>query len=132
MSEIEDAFLAKALESLPGAESELQASRFNNCANRCYYGCFQAAVAALDRAGIRPSRAEPDWGHSFVESQVVGVLVNRRKMYPSDLRGTLGAIRRLREAADYRVAAVGRAQAERAIRTSRRFVVAVEQNRGVR
>ena len=39
-------YLAKALESLEGAESELANRRYNNCANRCYYASFQAAVAA--------------------------------------------------------------------------------------
>ena len=40
-------FLAKAQESLAGAESEFAAGRYNNCANRCYYACFQAAIHAL-------------------------------------------------------------------------------------
>src|SRR5205823_6359850 len=41
----------KALESLAGAESELANGRYNNAANRAYYACFQAAIAALQRAG---------------------------------------------------------------------------------
>ena len=42
-------FLDKAAESFAGAESELANGRFNNCANRCYYACFQAAIVALLR-----------------------------------------------------------------------------------
>jgi hypothetical protein len=45
-------FLAKAEESLAGAESELAAGRYYNCVNRCYYACFQAAVVALMHAGV--------------------------------------------------------------------------------
>jgi hypothetical protein len=39
--------LAKAPESLPGAESQLAHHRFNNAARDAYYTCFQAAIAAL-------------------------------------------------------------------------------------
>jgi uncharacterized protein (UPF0332 family) len=42
-------YLAKASESLLTAESELVNGRYNSCANRCYYACFQAAIAALLR-----------------------------------------------------------------------------------
>jgi uncharacterized protein (UPF0332 family) len=45
-------FMAKALECLAGAESELANKRYNNCANRAYYACFQAAIDALTREGI--------------------------------------------------------------------------------
>src|SRR5687767_6597204 len=48
------AYLAKARESLVGAESEHAARRYNNAANRCYYACYQAAVAALTNAGVHP------------------------------------------------------------------------------
>ena len=55
MMEVEDLYLSKAEESLAGAVSEFANSRYNNCANRCYYGCFQAAVSALYSAGLDPS-----------------------------------------------------------------------------
>ena len=51
MSESEQ-YLAKALRSLQGAESEFANKRFDNAANRAYYACFQAALAALSNAGI--------------------------------------------------------------------------------
>jgi uncharacterized protein (UPF0332 family) len=47
-------YLDKARESLAGAESEYGNRRHHNCANRCYYVCFQAAIAALLLAGVRP------------------------------------------------------------------------------
>jgi uncharacterized protein (UPF0332 family) len=40
-------YLAKAQESLAGADSELAHRRFNNCVRDAYYACFQAAIAAL-------------------------------------------------------------------------------------
>ena len=58
MIEREYPFLNKAVESLIGAESEFSNRRYNNTANRAYYACFQAAIAALQRAGIRPPREE--------------------------------------------------------------------------
>jgi uncharacterized protein (UPF0332 family) len=49
----EQPYLVKAWESLRGAERECAAAACNNCANRAYYACFQAAIAALQRANIR-------------------------------------------------------------------------------
>ena len=46
MAESVESFLVKAEESLAGAESEYVNGRYNNCANRCYYACFQAAIAS--------------------------------------------------------------------------------------
>jgi len=47
-------YLAKAIESLLSAESEFVNGRYNSCANRCYYACFQAAIAALLGEGTAP------------------------------------------------------------------------------
>jgi uncharacterized protein (UPF0332 family) len=54
---MEDAsiFLAEAEASLVGAERELERGRFDDCANRSYAACFQAAIAALIQAGFWPS-----------------------------------------------------------------------------
>lgn len=120
-------FLAKAVESLRTAESEFANGRYNSCANRCYYACFQAAVAALLRAGIRP---RGDRGHDFVQGQFVGQLINRRKRYSSDLRNALAENQRLRNVADYRSEFVSRVQASRALGRARTFVSAVEQQKG--
>src|SRR5713101_9744452 len=95
-------YLAKADESLAGAESELANGRYNNCANRCYYACFQAAIAALIRASIRPLGDQDQWSHGFVEAQFAGELVNRRKLYPAELRDVLTRLIELRQVADYR------------------------------
>src|SRR6266511_3778024 len=87
-------FGLKSLESLAGAESEYVNGRFNTCANRCYYACFQAAIAALLREGIRP---RGQWSHAFVQAQLVGVVINQRKRYDPQLRRVLADNQSLRE-----------------------------------
>ena len=126
VTDVSSLLLDKASESLAGAESELAHGRYNNCANRCYYACFQAAVAALIQAGIRPSGQSSEWSHAFVPSQFEGQLINRRKLYPTDLRGVLARNYDLRRRADYASNLVGQAEASRALRRTRAFVQAVQ------
>lgn len=120
-----DVYLRKAQQSLLGAESEAAAGRYDNCANRCYYACFQAAIAALIRAGIRPSGHRNDWPHPFVQGQFNRQLVNRRHLYPSELRTVVPELQSLRNSADYDRDPVPEAEAARAVRRARRFVEAV-------
>ena len=94
-------FLAKAQESLVGAESEFVNDRYNNSANRAYYAVFQAAIHALLNAGVRPPGAADQWGHDFVQARFVGDLINRRKRFPAELRTVFEQNYRLRAAADY-------------------------------
>jgi uncharacterized protein (UPF0332 family) len=68
VSETSAAFLAKAAESLAGATSEFVNGRYDNVANRAYYAALQAAIAALDLAGIHPPGAGVEWSHTFVQS----------------------------------------------------------------
>jgi uncharacterized protein (UPF0332 family) len=117
-------YLAKATESLLTAESEFANGRYN----RCYYACFQAAIAALLREGIRP---RGQWSHAFVQAQLVGVLINQRKRYDPQLRRVLADNQSLRDRADYRPELVIATQAGRALRRSRLFVTAVRQRGGV-
>lgn len=121
--------LAKAAESLAGAESEFVNGRFNNCANRCYYACFQAAVAALLKEGLIPTH-DREWGHPFVQAQFAGSLVNRRKLYPAGLRDTLPQNLMLRQRADYEEQYVAAIQAERAVRRTRELVGAIQTQGG--
>jgi uncharacterized protein (UPF0332 family) len=121
-------YLAKATESLLTAESEFVNGRYNSCANRCYYACFQAAIAALLREGIRATGGQ--WGHEFVQAQFVGQLINRRKRYDPALRRTLADNQSLRDKADYRPDVVTQTQAGRALSRSRTFVHAVRQGGG--
>lgn len=120
-------FLEKAEESLSGAASELINGQFNNCASRCYFACFQAAVHALTREGIRP-RGER-WEHAFVQAQFAGELVNRRKRYPAELRDTLIRNQILRRQADYEQDRVTEVQAARALGRAREFLEAIRPRR---
>ena len=128
MNEIGYPFLNKAVESLIGAESEFSNKRYNNTANRAYYACFQAAIAALLRAGVRPRGDE--WSHDFVPSQFDGVLINRRHLYPAELRGMLNRNAGLRLSADYDEDPVTETEANRALRRSRTFVRTIHAEGG--
>ena len=121
-------YLAKATESLLTAESEYVNGRYNSCANRCYYSCFQAAIAALLREGTRP---RGQWSHEFGQAQFVGVLINELKRCDSDLWRVLADDQILRDQADYRAELVTPTQASRALRRSRMLVTAVQQRGGV-
>jgi uncharacterized protein (UPF0332 family) len=117
------AFRAKAEESLAGAESEFANRRFQNCANRSYYACYQAAISALLQSGIHPAGRR--WGHDTVQALFAGELINRRKRYPAELRDTFERLGGLRQTADYAVDAVPEIQAARAVRRARAFLSAV-------
>src|SRR5687768_10107281 len=108
-------YLAKAEESLAGAESEFVNGRYNNCMNRCYYACFQAAVAALLGTGIRPHDPRGQWGHEFVQARFAGDLVGRQHRFPSELRPALDRLLALRQTADYRPDPVTETEAGRAV-----------------
>lgn len=124
-------YLAKAEESLETAVSEHANRRYNSCANRCYYAYFRPAIAALLRAGIRPSGPRNDWPHPFVLSQFNGQLVNRRHLYPSEVRTVLPELQALRHNADYDPDPVTETEATRALRRARRFVESIRQAGGV-
>ena len=122
-------YLAKAEESLAGAESEFANHRYNNCANRAYYASFQAAIAALVDAGIRPTGGKGERGHAFVQAQFVGLLINRRKAYPSGLRDVLGQALAIREQGDYLRTHVSERLAARSLISARSFLTAVVSRR---
>ena len=123
----EPLFLDKAQESLAGAQSEFVNGRYNNCANRCYYACFQAAIHALEQAGIQPTSTAGRWGHDFVQAQFAGQLVNRRKLYPRELHEALVRNYGLRQAADYQRDLVSETQARRALRRTREFLATIQR-----
>lgn len=127
MSDARVVILTKSLESLAGAESEFALARYNNCANRCYYACFQAAIAALMQAGIGPRSSQRQWGHDFVQAEFIGQLINRRKIYPPTLRDILERTYTLRQVADYQVEFVTERQASRALHRTRQLVGAIAE-----
>ena len=119
--------LDKAIESLVGAESECANRRYNNCANRCYYAMFQAAIAALMAAGIRSTNVKGQWDHAFVQAQFSGVLIARRKLYSSDFATFFAEVVQRRLTADYGRFAVSETVTERALQEARLFVSAVQR-----
>ncbi len=122
MSAFSDAFLSKARESLAGAESEFANARYNNVINRAYDASFQAAVAALDPAQIRPTRGTSQWGHRFVQGQFAGQLIGRRKVYRAELGDIRNELLPLRDKAVYQDRSVSQRQAARALARARTFV----------
>ena len=120
-------FFAKAEENIASAADDLAAGRYNACANRCYYAAFHAAIAALIGAGVRPPRDR--WGHDFVQAQIAGELVNRRKEYPPEYKEMLPRLFELRRLADYQVADANPVTTRRALERAVRFVEAVKERR---
>ena len=125
-----DIYLAKADESLAGAASEYVNGRYNNCANRAYYACFQAAIAALVGAGVGRADQAAQWGHGEVQARFVGELINRRKRYPAAFSETLIRALRLRQTADYKTERVSDVQASRGLARARAFVAAIRAGGG--
>lgn len=120
-----DPYLIKAEESLAGASSEQANRRHQNAANRAYYACYQAAVAALHAEGIRAQGKR--WGHDTVQAQFAGELIGRRKIYPPELRDTFERLGALRQVADYGATPVLELPAARAVRRASVFVRAVKE-----
>jgi uncharacterized protein (UPF0332 family) len=113
MDDAAEVYIAKAEESLEGAESELGNHRYNNCANRCYDACFQAAIYAVVQAGA-VSADRDQWRHEFVQGQFVGQLINRRHLYPPELRDVLSRNLLARQRADYENRQISQTEARRA------------------
>jgi len=120
-------YLTKAVESLTSAEIDFAAARYNSCANRAYYACFQAAVAALLVAGIRPASPRGEWSHEFVQSQFNGLLIIRRKVYPAALRRVLRDTMAVRDKADYTPASVSPRVTGRVLQAAQEFVQAIQE-----
>ena len=121
-------YLKKATESLLSAESEFANGRYNSCANRCYYAAFQAAITAMIRAGIRSSSGR--WPHTYVQSEFVGQLINRRHRYPSAWRNVLADLQVLRHRADYETDLITRTEANRGLPRSREVVETIRRGGG--
>jgi len=118
-------YLAKAHENLAGAESELQHGRTNSCARSAYYACFHAAIAALLHAGLTALEPSRGWGHDWVHASFVGQLIQRRKLYPANLRRILPDLLALRHKGDYRATHVSQREAQHAVGSAQTLVQAV-------
>lgn len=90
-------FLDKAKENLNIAQLSFDRGCYNACANRAYFGAFQAAVVALSAHGIQSGKNE----HAWVQSEFNLQLIKRKKVYPSKLRTYLLDMQDIRNKADY-------------------------------
>jgi uncharacterized protein (UPF0332 family) len=123
-----EAYLRKAHQNLSVADLALKAGHYDACCSRAYYAAFQAAVAALWAAGIRPSRElDRTLSHRAVQGEWAGRLVYRRKLYPAELRSVLGALYDFRLEADYAAKPVRERDARGATLRARQVVAAVDQ-----
>jgi uncharacterized protein (UPF0332 family) len=120
-------YLGKAYHCLAGAELALAHGQYNNAVNRAYYAAFQAAIARLIAAGVRPATPRY-WGHEFVLREFCG-LHPLRLDDPLEACGpaALKALQDARLKADYDVELIGEATAHRAVALARAFVGAVER-----
>ncbi len=120
-------WLEKARQSLQGAESEYANQRYDNAANRAYYACFQAAVAALMDAGQQPTTGEGTRSHSVIQASFARELIHRRKVYPANLGSVLQDLYGLRQQADYSTILTSEIRCKRVLAKARLFVAAVEK-----
>lgn len=65
-------WLVKAEQCFQSAESEFVNRRFDSAANRAYYACFQAAIAALMDAGEQPLGEKGTRSHSAIQAMFAG------------------------------------------------------------
>ena len=88
--------------------------------------------AAKQSGRIMPSGGASSWGHGFVQAQFAGELINRRKVYPAELRDVLARTFALRQAADYGRRLTTETQMARTLQRAREFVEAVRVQGGER
>lgn len=120
-------WLEKAQQSLLGAESEFVSQRYDNAANRAYYACFQAAVAALLDAGEKPVTGKGTRSHAVIQALFAQQLIHRRKMYPADLVSVLQDLRGLRQQVDYTTVPASEIRCNRVLAKARLFVATVQK-----
>jgi uncharacterized protein (UPF0332 family) len=97
----------------------------NSCARSAYCACFHAAIAALLHAGLTAPEPARGWGHDWVHASFVGQLIQRRKLYPANLRRILPDLLALRHKGDYRATHVSQREAQRAVHIAQALVQAV-------
>ena len=123
-------WLAKAKQSLQGAESEFANQRYDNVANRAYYACFQAAIAALIKTNVWVPTAGDTPSHMATQALFAGELIRRRKAFSAELGSVLPDLIQLRDQADYTTTLVSETRAKRALDKTRVFVTAVQRRLG--
>jgi len=126
MSEAIQKYLLKLEESLASAKDDLAKKRFNSCANRAYYACYQAAVALSIKHNLTPTSGKEIRKHEAVQSQIA-TLIKRKKVLPADQRSVLSKLMIVRITADYKPQSISKRKAARVLKTATKFVTLVEK-----
>ncbi len=126
MSETAQKYLEKSKESLASAKDDLAKKRFNSCANRAYYACYQAAVALLLKYNVTPAGEKELRKHGAVQSQIA-VLIKRKKILPTNQRDVLSELIGVRITADYFASSVPKRAAKQALKKAEEFVKLISQ-----
>ena len=120
-------WMFKAEQCWQSAESEFANRRYDSAANRAYYACFQAALAALIDAGQQPVTDQGTWSHSAVQAIFSRELIHRRKIYPAALASILPDVYSVRDQADYASTLTSETQAKRALDKTRLLVATIQR-----
>jgi uncharacterized protein (UPF0332 family) len=112
--------IEKAQESLRAAELCYNEKLYNSTASRAYYAMFQAAVVALEQAGLRPKGKQ--WSHEQLRSTFATELTRKRKLYPNHFVTFLSEALEIRHQADYRTVDVSEKQARQLLKWAREII----------
>jgi uncharacterized protein (UPF0332 family) len=115
-------WLEKARQSLQGAESEYANQRYDNAANRAYYACFHAAIAALMNIGALELTGKGTPSHAFVQATFARELIHRRKVFSAEMASLLLDLLLLRQQADYSTIPINDLRIKRMLEKARAFV----------
>jgi uncharacterized protein (UPF0332 family) len=115
--------IVKARSSVAAARLCLAHGHADSAGSRAYYGMFQAAQVAVERAGF----GRGEWTHAGLQATFANELTRRRKLLPGSLAGRLQRALRLRITADYTSAEVSRSQATRVLAWADEFLARIEE-----
>jgi len=79
----------------------------------------------LLHAGLTAPEPARGWSHDWVHASFVGQLIQRRKLYSSNLRRILPDLLALRHKGDYRATGVSQQEAQQAVRSAQTLIQAV-------
>jgi len=122
---MESTFADKASENLRAANLLFEQEMYNASANRAYYAALQAAVAALEKAGIRFDRIN----HETVQARFNTELIRRRKTCPGRFRSHLSDLQLARNVADYGSRNLSNKLAKRQLNRAEEFVEALQKEK---
>ena len=91
-----DSFLKRANENLKAAELLFEAGLFNASANRAYYAAFHISISYLFSKGYKPMI-----DHRNVLSLFINEFINKKKIFPSNLKKIFHELQYARNYADY-------------------------------